>query len=166
MADPFSIIAGTAGLTDVCIRFANVLKQAKDGFQSIDEDLESLSEEIGSLQAVNDLVERSYEAGASISIEAKDQQVFNNHWHATRTTLSGSQRIVEQLSTMLLEIVNTGSGKHTKRDKLRKYLKQQSKEGDFNACRQKLSAHQVALQTSLAAVTVSAFWLSMPNAAC
>lgn len=155
MADPFSIIAGTAGLTDVCIRFAHVLQQSRDGFQRLDEDLEELSHEIKGLQAVNDLIQRSYEAGSATSTDPNDQKIFDNHWVATRTTLAGCRSIVEQISLLLVQILKSvGSGKHPKLDKLRKYLKQQSKEGEFIGLRQKLSAHQAALQTSLAAVNV------------
>ena len=61
MADPFSIIAGTAGLADVCIRLTKFLKHASNGFQKVDEDLEDLSKEITSLRAVSDLIKHSFE---------------------------------------------------------------------------------------------------------
>ena len=38
MADYFSVIAGAAGLADVCIRLAKFLKEAKDGFQKVGAD--------------------------------------------------------------------------------------------------------------------------------
>lgn len=154
MADPFSIIAGTAGLADVCVRCAKFLKNVKDGFEGIDEDLDDLCKEIDGIQAVNDLVVRSYEAGSATTTDPNDSRIFENHWRATRTTLAGCQNILEQLDSLLVGILSTGNGKHAKRDKLRKYLKQQSKEGELGDLRQKLGTYQVALQTSLTAVTL------------
>lgn len=154
MADPFSIIAGTAGLTDVCIRLTKLLKQAKDGFQTVDDDLEELSEEIKVLRSVNDLIQRSYEAESTVNTGFDHRQVLLDHWHAAQTTLVGCQRIVRQIGDLLASVLAVGNGKHIKFDKLRRWLKQQSKEEAFNTLRQKLSAHQIGLQNILAAVNM------------
>lgn len=157
MADPFSILVGTAGLADVCIRFAKAVKQAKDGFEKVDEDLDALGQEIAGLHAVNDLVERSYLTGIHSEESANEQKVLENHWLATSTTLAGCRHVVEQIEALILEILSTGvngSSIGVKRDKLRRYLKQQSREKDFARLRSKLAAHQLALQTSLAAIGV------------
>lgn len=154
MADPFSIIAGAAGLADVCIRLTKFLKEAKDGFQKVDADLEEMSKEIAALRSVNDLVRRSFEADKTGTTDSTDQQILSNHWCATRTTLAGCQDIIERLSTLMISILGSGGSKHVKLNSLRKYLKQQSKEDEFIVLRRKLSAHQIALQTSLTAVNV------------
>ena len=154
MADPFSVLAGTAGLADVCIRLSKLIKQAKEGFQTVDEELEDLFKEVASIRSVNNLVQRSYEAESTITTDRDDKRVLATHWQATQSTLAGCRRIVEQLDALLEEILKAGDGKHVKLGKLRRWLKQQSKEETFNALRQKLSAHQIGLQTSLAAVNV------------
>ena len=153
--DPFSIIVGTAGLADVCIRFSKFLKQAKDGFQKIDEDLEDLSKEITALRTVSDLIKRSFQAELAGNTVSSDNQIIANQWQVTRTILAGCQEIVERLNALVITIVGPGgASKHVKFDNLRKYLKQQSKEDEFAALRQKLKAHHGALQTSLAAVNM------------
>ena len=154
MADPFSIIVGTAGLADVCIRFTKFLAQAKDGFQNIDKDLEDLSKEITALRTVSDLIKRNFEADLAGTTSTNDNQIIVDHWHATRATLEGCQDIVERLNVLITAILSTGGQKHIKFNSLRKYLKQQSKDDEFIALRQKLNAHHIALQTSLAAVNV------------
>lgn len=154
MADPFSIIVGAAGLADVCIRLSKFLKQAKDGFQKIDVDLEDLSKEITALRTVSDLIKRSFDADLAATTNTSDNQIIANHWHATRATLAGCQDIVERLNALIAEILGTGGTKHVKLNSLRKYLKQQSKDDEFTALRQKLNTHHSALQTSLAAVNV------------
>ena len=154
MADPFSIIAGAAGLADVCIRLTKFLKQAKDGFQKIDEELDDLSKEITELCTVSDLIKRSFEDDLTGTTNTNDNQIIASHWDATRATLAGCQDIVKRLNAMIIEILGTGGTKFVKLNSLRKYLKQQSKENEFNALRRKLKTHYSALQTSLTAVNV------------
>lgn len=154
MADPFSIIVGTAGLTDVCIRLAKFLKQAKDGFQKVDQDLDDLSNDINALRSVIDLIKRSFEIDIAGSTNPSDNQIIADHWHATRATLTGCQDIVERLSTLIATVVGTGGIKNVKLNSLRKYLRQQSKDEEFFGLRQRLNALRNALHTSLAAVNV------------
>ena len=154
MADPFSIIAGAAGLADVCIRLTKFLKQAKDGFQKIDEDLENLSKEITALGTVGDLIKRSFEADLAGTTNTNDIQIITSHWHATRATLLGCQDILKRLNTLLANIVDSGGTTSVKFNRLRKYLKHQSKDDEFNTLRQKLYHHYIALQTSLTAVNM------------
>ena len=154
MADPFSIIAGTAGLADVCIRFTKFLKQAKDGFQKLDKDLEDLSNEITALLTVNDLIKRSFQTDLANNTNSSNNQILNDHWQATRNALSGCQDIVERLDALMTTVLATGRQKHEKIHKLLKYLKLQSKDDEFIALRQRLNIHYTALQTSLTAVNM------------
>ena len=154
MADPFSIIVGTAGLADVCIRFAGFLKQAKDGFQKVDKDLEELSKETTALHSVSDLIKRIFEIDLVGTRDSNDQQIVDNHWRATRTTLEGCQAMLEKLSALITHVLGEDKPKYAKFKSLRKFLKQQSKEGEFVELRQRLHAYLIALQTSLAAVNV------------
>ena len=155
MADPFSIVAGTAGLADVCVRLARFIKQANAGFRVVDQELEDVSQEIESLRSINDLVKRSYTDGFSTKSDPDQQQILGTHWCATQNTLASCQRIVEQIEALLKEVADVGSGKHVKLDQLRKWLRQQSREEAFSSLREKLKAHQMALQLSLSAVSMS-----------
>ena len=155
MADPFSIVAGTAGLADVCVRLARFIKQANAGFRTVDQELQNLFQETESLRSINDLVKRSYIDGFHAKSDCDQQHILDTHWRATQNTLTSCQRIVEQIEALLKEITDAGSGKHVRLDQLRKWLKQQSKEEVFNTLREKLKAHQIALQLSLSAVSMS-----------
>ncbi len=154
MADPFSIIAGAASLADVCIRLTKFLKQAKDGFQKIDNDLEDLSNDITALRSVSDLIKRSFEVDLAGVTNPSEDEIVDDQWHTTQKTLAGCQDIVERLNALIATVSGTGGPKHAKFNNLRKYLKQQSKEEDFNALRQKLKTHYNALQISLVAVNM------------
>lgn len=154
MTDPFSIIVGTAGLADVCIRLTKFLKQAKDGFQKIDKDLEDLSKEITALRTVSDLIKRSFETDLAVTTNLNDNQIIIDIWQATRNTLTGCQETVGKLNELITAVLGTGGPKHIKFNTLRKYLKQQSKDDEFIALRKKLSAHHSALQLSLTTVNL------------
>ena len=154
MADPFSIVAGTAGLTDVCIKLLHLIKQGKDSFQAVDDELKGLCNEVERLRSVNDLVEDAYKAELSLSSDPTYQKIFASNWYATEVTLGGCREVVEKIDQLLTDVLKEARGKHVKIDRLRIWLKQQSKEDAFNALRQKLSAHQNALQTSLQAVNL------------
>ncbi|KAL9074389.1 MAG: hypothetical protein Q9157_004416 [Trypethelium eluteriae] len=162
MADPFSVVAGTAGLADVCIRLTKFLKHAKDEFRAVDQELEDLFEEIESLRSTNELVKQSYTQGSVALVDSDHQQIINTHWRATQNTLASCWRVTEQIEELLKDVANAGSGKHVKLDQLRRWLKQQSKEEILSALRERLKAHQIALQLSLSAVSIywGVFWIN------
>jgi len=159
MADPFSILAGAASLADVCIRLAKLLKDANDGFRGVDQELEDLFAEVASLQSVNEsieeLVKRSYPEGSTARADTYLQRILDTNWRATNNTLSGCQLIAERIEGILKEVLNAGTGKHIRRDQVRKWLKQQSREEELSTLREKLKSHQLALQLSLSAVSMS-----------
>lgn len=155
MADPFSsILTGAAGLADVCLRLANFLKHANDGFRVVDQELEDLSKEIESLRSVNDLVQCSYSEKFTYETNSDYQQVLSTNWCAAEQTLESCRSIVEQIEAILKEVVVIGSGKHIKLDQIRKWLKQQSKEEALSTLRGKLQKHQSGLQLSLSAINL------------
>ena len=154
MADPLSIVAGTVGLADVCARTIKFLKDAQKGLREIDRDIESLREEISSLQTANHVVASTYEKITTSWQQDTDlQQNLSAHWRATNDTLSGCQNIVEQLETLLKSIVGTEN--HGKLGKFRKWLKYESKEQDFDELRTKLQTRQNALQIIIEATNLS-----------
>lgn len=156
MADPFSILAGAAGLADVCIRLAKFLKDANDGFRVVDRELADLFKEIASLQSVNasieELLKRTSPEGSTPRISPNLQIILDTNWKAAKGTLTACRLIVERIEAVLNVVVHSGSGKHVKRDQLQKWLKQQSREEELSTLRGKLKEYQLALQLSLSAI--------------
>lgn len=153
MADPLSIIASTLSVADVCFRLGTFLKQAIEGSQKIDEDLETLSKEIAALSTVNKLIKSSFEADLARTVATTDQSTITNLWHATNTTLGDCREILEKLDGLVSKIFGSGSSRPVaKLDGLRKYLRKLSKEEEFTQLRQKLNAYQATLQMILTAV--------------
>lgn len=152
MAEPFSIIAGAGGLADVCFRLTKILKQAKDGFHTVDADLEDLSTEITTLHSVNNLVQRTYQAEHGDTSDPSYQEILRGRWLPAQNALIACERVVEQIERLLTSIIGVSNEKNVKIDRLRKLLKQQSKEHELNTLRQQLNSNQHALQTSLTAI--------------
>jgi hypothetical protein len=159
MADPFSVLVGVAGLADVCIRLARFIKDANDGFRIVDQELEDLFNVITSLQSINESIKELFERGYSDDSTAETnpdiQNIIDTNWNATNNTLASCGLIVERIEAVLKDVASTGSGKHMKRDQIRRWLKQQSKEEELKALRENLKAHQLALQLGLSAVSMS-----------
>jgi uncharacterized protein Yka (UPF0111/DUF47 family) len=110
------------------------LRNVAEGSQRIDGDLEALSHEIASLSTVNDLIKTSFESDLAGAAEPANRSTIVNLWQATEATLENCKVTVEKL------------------DGVRKYLKKQSKEGEFGHFRHKLASYRAALQIILTAV--------------
>ena len=153
MAEPFSIVAGAAGLADVCIKVAKVLKQAKDSYQGGDEELSELYSEVIRLRDINDLVQRIYEAESTLSPDPTHQQILVN-WQVIESALVDCERVVGQINTLLASIIGVAKGKHVKLDHIRVSLKQQAKEEDLRRLRVRLSNYHLQIQSCLAAANM------------
>lgn len=149
MADPFSIIVGTVGLIDVCLRFGAYLNNVQAGAAQIEDEIASLSREIEALTSVNETIQASYkEFQSSSSADA------SNLWRNIRSNLHDCRIIVEdleQLVTVILgkETQDKGSRFSRKLDGFKKQLRKQSKEGDFNKLHSRLNTYQNTLQLML-----------------
>jgi hypothetical protein len=72
MADPFSILVGTAGLLDVLIRAAAYLADVHEAAGKVEEDIAFLSRDIQALTSVNESIGILWESykGAATGTEA------------------------------------------------------------------------------------------------
>lgn len=155
MAEPFSIVAGAAGLADVCLRTIKFIKAARAGTHEIDDDIQTLCEELNSLNSANDIVVNTYQQIAVKGSDTTLQHIFSAHWKATSETLAGCKKIVEQLEELLRFALDVGSNRYGKTNQFRKWLKHESKEKEFIDLRKKLNLRQSALQLILEATNVS-----------
>ena len=155
MADPFSIIAGTIGVIDVCWRFGNYLKDVQAGAAKVDDEITSLSREIQALSAVNETIQASYKEleAASSPGETVSKQV-GTLWRNIRSSLQDCRLIVEELEKLVQSIA--GKERPTDQSRLsmklegfRKQLRRQSSEGDFLRLQSRLEAYHNSLQLML-----------------
>ena len=163
MADPFSIIAGTLGVIDVCYRFGRYLKNVQAGAAQIELEIGSLLREIGALQAVNETIKDSYQdLRNSFSPDEAQSKLIETLWRNIATNLQDCQRLVKELEELVKNIIgkevsNERSEITKKLDGFRKQLRRESKEGDFTNLRARLQIYLSALQPMLDIIILYAF---------
>ena len=148
--DPFSIITGTAGLLDISIRLISYLKGVEEAAGKVDEEIAGLSREIESLISVNDSIEslwlqtRENFPGVSFKDAAEDT------WKKLGGLLQDCRVEANKLEQLLKEVVGKNGSKVTgKWDGIKKHLRREAKDGDYQQVRSRLSYHRDAIQILL-----------------
>ena len=155
MADPFSIIAGTAGLIDVCWRFGSYLHNLKAGAAKIEDEIAALSRDIEALRVVNETVQASHSGLQEyLNSEVKNPEHLERLWRNVSSSLASCQLVVEELEALVIGIVGTEPPKDEskisrKLGGFKKQLRKQSKDGDFEKLRSRLSTYQTTIQLML-----------------
>lgn len=157
MADPFSIIASTIGIADVCVRLVNLLVSVKQGSKTIDDDLDKLIKEINSTSSTSETIHESFKRDIAAHSEPPDsgEEAIASLWHATGTTLESCRTTLEDLNTLLTDVIGDGGPKTSSMlDNLRKYFRKQSREDELLQLRQRLNKAHDVLQILLTAISM------------
>ncbi|KAI4176500.1 MAG: hypothetical protein LQ346_007884 [Caloplaca aetnensis] len=157
MADPFSIVAGTVGLLDVCFRIGNYLYDAKKGANRVDEGIEALSHQIEAIQSVTRSIKNVFDNDLAYTPDTLPNN-FNgiqSLWAEVAENVTSCQATLAELFALLKLIVGKEHATVlSKLDGLRRYLRKQAKEDEFGALRHRLSDYHHALQTLLTSVNI------------
>ena len=174
--DPFSIITGTAGLLDVCIRLAKYLKDFQEAAAKVEDEISALLHEFEALIAVNESIKTLFEAELE---RAKLEQAepkstsgapkpgsdsVQKIWENIGRNLKDCQTVVEKLEEVVEEIVGKGIvekdnvGKERSKmvkkfEGFRKQRRMESKDSEFRQLREKLTSFQRALHMLMTAIT-------------
>ncbi|KAF2096847.1 tetratricopeptide repeat domain-containing protein [Rhizodiscina lignyota] len=159
MADPFSIIAGTAGLIDVLWRCGVYVKHIRDLADTINEDIDAVSHELDALISVNKSIQATFTAElakvpSSLSADAK---LVENTWQNVGGLLRNCHTTAKQLKDWLQDIVGE-EGSSTRVagiTAIKKALKKDNRTHEFKELRQKLTNYQSCLQVLLTALNLS-----------
>jgi hypothetical protein len=151
MADPFSIIVGTAGLLDVCYRVASYLIEVQAAAGKVEGELDRLSREIESLIQVNQALELwARESQVFPNTSLADSQRLERLWLNVANLLRGCRETVEELDDLLKKIIGKKGSKFIgKLDGVKKVLRRQSKEKEFLELRRQLAHYHSSLQLLL-----------------
>jgi len=153
MADPFSIVVGTAGLLDVSWRVFKYLKDVREGTASVEEEIAALSHEIETLISVNESLEDLWASEGRLTFENTTAHVsrVERIWRNTGTILADCRATVQKLEVVLKKITGKKKGHKVAGtlDGIRKQLRKQSKSRELVEIRQRLTTFQNGLQTSL-----------------
>jgi len=155
MADPFSIIAGTVNLLDVCFRIGENLYDIKVGTDKVDEEIEALSHQVEVIKSVIQSIKSVFEDDLPHATEtvSKKRGGIQSLWEEIGQNVEGCQATLVKLFALIKFIVGKESPKvFSKLDGPRKFLRKQSKEEEFGMLRQQLSDYHQSLQTLLISV--------------
>ncbi len=157
MVDPLSIIAGTVGLLDVCVRVGSYLKDVEASAGKVGEEIAALSREITSLISVNESIQKVKEptndAGQGNSLY--NEPHVKELWKEVDTITEDCLAIVMKLDEVLGKIIGKNGPKVAgKSDGIMKELRRRSKDIDLGHIHQRLSKYQASLHTLLAAINV------------
>ena len=153
--DPFSIIAGTVGLIDVCTRFGTYLRDFHTGAVHIEDEVSALSRELNALNSVNETIKACYrDFQDSHSHKTAVPKHAANLWHNLNSSLQDCRRLVEDLEQLVKAIIgrrtsDSGFRLTSNFETFRKRLRKQSREGDFDKLHGRLNTFQNTLQLML-----------------
>ncbi|KAI9667949.1 MAG: hypothetical protein M1821_000769 [Bathelium mastoideum] len=154
MADPFSIIASTISIVDVCARLVVFFAQVKRGSDTVDKELDTLVEEIGSLNAGSIAVRNCFERelAGKYDKNSKDEAFTADLWRATGNTLQDCQRTLNDLDSLIKKLI--GDDGLSTFDKVRRYFRKQAEEDELHRLSQRLNRGHQLLEILLTAINI------------
>lgn len=157
MSDPFSIVAGTVGLLDVCFRVGKYLYDAKEGADRVDEGIEALSHQIGAIRSVTESIKSVFEDDLVHATDPvpRNPDGIQSLWEEIGKNVTSCQTTLAKLFALIKLIVGKESPKIlSKLDGLRRFLRKQAKEEEFGTLRHQLSDYHHSLQILLTSVNM------------
>ncbi len=157
MAEPFSIIAGTFGIADLCWRVIDYLRKVQSAAGRVEDEIVALLHEVEALVTVNESIERVWatERGRSPRKSLSDSGRVDSLWRNAGTILQDCRATLERLESLVTEVIGKDGPKVTgKLDGIKKQLRKQTKAEEFNQVRHQLASYQSSLQVLLTALNL------------
>jgi hypothetical protein len=150
--DPLSIVVSTFALAGVCARITDLLKEFKDGLHNVDEDLDTLLSEVTRLEDILRLTDNGFQGEGFETRDVSKTSRFINLKETARSTITDCQSVLERIESLIIQVIGDKKPPFTRLDSLRKHLRRNAKEDEFNNLRTLLKNRQVVLQTALIAL--------------
>lgn len=151
--DPLSIIAGTAGLLEICVRLTKYLNDVKEGSERVDEDIEVLYQQVAAISTVVQSIRNVFKPDLEHASNGHRDNI-QDLWAEVASNISSCQMTLEKLFLLISQIVGKETSKQSKLEGFRRYLRKQSTEDEYNRIRQQLSGYHHALQTLLTSINI------------
>ena len=154
MADPFSIVAGSLSVAEICFRVVHNIHRLQQSIGSIDEELKGLVRELESLHDVCTAVQAAFTAKSAADVAPE-------LWAHLGRALANCGRVAVKLDDIVSKIqggssssLTTTSEEPSKLHAVGKALRKKLREGDLENCRAQLLTYQNALQLVLIVITL------------
>ena len=163
MADPFSIIAGTFGILDISYRVLKTLNDVRAGALKVDDELESLVQDIKTFRKVIEDVKDAFTPSTpslppTSRARSCSPRPDSSHdlWRDVESTLAQCHGVLANLEKFLKTIVGdeTNTGLRGKFNTFKRQLRVQAKQEELNKLQRKLGSYQAVLQISLTALSL------------
>ena len=150
--DPFSIVVGVGSLIEMSLQLSKYLNNVHEAAASFEGEMESLMREIQGLESVNKSIEQLHKAETGMytfgqpDLPRRELEVWENTAKALKecsSTVQALQSVIEGLTG------KSGVKVIGLRDGIKKRLRKQSKDGELNQLRVKLSSHRESLNVLL-----------------
>lgn len=164
MGDPFSILAGTASITDLCVRLTKYFQDVNAAAGRIEQDLFALLEEFIALQAVNESIRNTWlDHHKTVGPKPPENEpLLKTQWQDLDYALRGCSGSMLRLSALIEKVVGKDGYNVTgKLDGIKKVLRKQSKDKAIFEVRQQVMSHRDNLQVLLLALNLYIFHETM-----
>ncbi|KAI9892831.1 MAG: hypothetical protein M1814_000990 [Vezdaea aestivalis] len=151
MADPFSIIAGTASVIDICVRTVNYIREINESASKIEQNFRSLLEEFLSLEKVNIAIRKTW-----ISHSKTVESLLVPQWEDVGQALRSCNKSIFELGELIQATIGKDGPTVTgKIDSFKKARRKESKEKAITEVRQQVASHRDNLQVLLLLLNLS-----------
>ncbi len=160
MADPFSILAGTTSIIDVCVRLINYFRDVYAAAGRIEQDLLALLEEFNALQAVNESIRDTWlDRHKTVGLNAPaNEPLLETQWQGLDHALRGCSNSMLRLGALIEGVVGKDGHYVTRKlDGIKKVLRKQSKEKAIFEVRQQVMSHRDNLHVLLLVLNLYIF---------
>ena len=157
--DPFSIVVGVAGLSDLSFRVLSYLNDIKKASVKIQDEITILSHEIQSLLDVNDSVDdfwrsRRHSTTPDNKLDDKDsgdtyRPQIEDNWRKLGSLLKRSRDTVGSLENLLREVIGKKGLTGSRLDDLRRTIRKHDRDGEYMQIRARLANNQQGIQMFL-----------------
>lgn len=154
--DPFSITVGVVGLLDVTYRIGSYLKQIKSASTKIQDEIDTLTNEIEALNMVNDSVQGMWNIKCEATgfyISDETTSMVDSLWSNMGLVLQKTKNTIVQLEGLLKEVLGKkGALTPNRLESFMALIRKEDRYSDYTQVRQRLTNYQAGMQMLLLAL--------------
>lgn len=158
--DPLSIVAGSVGLADICVRFVQYVRKYRNDTVIINDQITSLVREVEALQDVCFLVKETFSSYGNSDMESSNSNLLGSSsspvglWKRLERSLENCQILLEKLEQLVSEVCGDSQrDPSSRRALLGKVHRKRSREDELLHYQKELSTYKSAIALLLTSIT-------------
>lgn len=154
--DPFSITVGVVGLADVTYRIVSFLKQIKSASTKIQDEIDTLTNEIEALTIANDSVQGMWNIKCEATgfyISDETTSMVDSLWSNMGLILQQTKNTIVKLEGLLKEVLGKkGALTLNRLESFMALIRKEDRYSEYTQVRQRLTNYQAGMQMLLLAL--------------